>query len=368
MAQRSATGLHDVEAVESSITAITSEGLFLRGIPLDMLLEHATFEEVAFLLWHDRRPTTAELVTARHAYTKAWHLPPELVPTVTHLPADADPLWALQAALPFMAHADPDHQKTGHDVERQRAVRVLAQVPAVLACRHWGMPVARLDPVAPLAPQVLRALGAKPLPVATANAALILYADHELAASTFAARITAAAGSGLYDGMAAALAVLKGPLHGGATLAVAALIRQLADARSLPTAVDELVASKRRIPGFGHSVYLEGDPRAAHFRHLAEQIATGEARRWIEAAIALEERIWREHGLHANIDLYGTVFMHAAGFKDQAMVALFAVARTAGWLAHMLEQYENNRLIRPRAHYTGTLDRAWGEQPTLAEQ
>jgi citrate synthase len=361
MAQRSAAGLHDVEVVESSITAITSEGLFLRGMPLETLLEHATFEEVAFLLWHDRRPTTAELVTLRHAYTKAWLLPPELVPTVTHLPADADPLWALQSALPFMAHIDPDRQKSGRDAERQRAVRVLAQVPAVLACRHWGMPVARLDPIAPLAPQVLRALGAKPLPVAAANAALILYADHELAASTFAARITAAAGSGLYDGLAAALAVLKGPLHGGATLEVAALLRRLAEARNLPTALNELMASKQRIPGFGHSVYLEGDPRAAHFRHLAEQIATGEARRWIDAAFALEELVKRDYGLHANIDLFGTAFMHAAGIKDQAMVALFAVARTAGWLAHMLEQYENNRLIRPRAHYTGTLDRSWEE-------
>jgi citrate synthase len=361
MAQRPPAGLHDVEAVESSITAITSEGLFFRGMPLDTLLEHATFEEVAFLLWHDRRPSTADLVTLRHAYAKAWVLPPELVPSITHLPADADPLWALQASLPFMAHVDPDRHATGLDVERQRAIRVLAQVPAVLACRHWGMPVARLDPVAPLAPQVLRALGAKPLPVAAANAALILYADHELAASTFAARITAAAGSGLYDGLAAALAVLKGPLHGGATLQVAALLRRLAEARHLPTALNEVLAGRRRIPGFGHTVYRGGDPRAAHFRRLAEHVATGESRRWIEAALALEERVRDEHGLHANVDFYGTAFMHAAGFKDHAMVALFAVARTAGWLAHMLEQYENNRLIRPRAHYTGTLDRAWDE-------
>jgi citrate synthase len=368
MGVRVPAGLHDVEAVESSITAITGEGLFLRGMPLDTLLEHATFEEAAFLLWHDRRPSTAELVTLRHSYAKAWHLPPDLVPLITHLPAGTDPLWALQAALPHMGHVDPDHQLRGHDVERQRAVRVLAQVPAVLACRHWGMPVARLDPVAPLAPQVLRALGAKLLSPAIANAALILYADHELAASTFVARITAAAGSGLYDGLAAALAVLKGPLHGGSTLEVATLIRHLAESRHLPAALDEVLASGRRIPGFGHSVYQGRDPRATHFRRLAEQTATGEARRWIEAAFALEERVQRERGLSANVDLFGATFMHAAGIKDNSMVALFAVARTAGWLAHMLEQYENNLLIRPRAHYTGTLDRVWEENPKAAAQ
>src|SRR6187455_638331 len=113
MALRPADGLRDVEAVESTITAITSEGLFLRGMSLDTLLEHATFEEAAFLLWHDRRPSTAELVSLRHAYTKAWHLSPELVPAITRLPGGADPLWALQMALPFVAHADPERQATG---------------------------------------------------------------------------------------------------------------------------------------------------------------------------------------------------------------------------------------------------------------
>ena len=354
-----AGGLRNVEAVESSITAITPEGLFFRGMRLDMLLSAATFEEVAFLLWYDRRPTFGELDNLRTQYFKAWMLGPELASAIQGLPGDADPLATLQAITPLLALAEPERDDPTVPAAERRAVRVLAQLPAVVACRHWGMPVARLDPRASLAAQVLRALGSKPLPPAVADAALILYADHELAASTFAARIAAAAMSGVYDGVSAALAVLKGPLHGGATLEAAALLRRLADARQFDQALDALFASKERIPGLGHSVYTAGDPRAAHFRLLGEQIATGESRRWLEAAMLLERRAGRERGLFANVDLYAAAFMHAAGLKDSMMPAFFAVARTSGWLAHMLEQRRDNRLIRPRARYIGSLGREW---------
>ena len=353
------TGLRNVEAVESSITAITPEGVFYRGVALDTLLAKASFEELAYFLWHDRRPGAHELREFRAAYAKAWALTPDAVAAIQALPASADPLWALHVAVPFMALADPEREDTSIEADERRAVRVLALAPAAIACRYWGMPVARLDPAASLGAQVLRALGSKSLPPDVADAALILYADHELAASTFAARIAAAALSGPYDGLIAGLAVLRGRLHGGSTLEAAGLLRTLAEARRIDTAIDALMAERRRIPGTGHSVYQEGDPRAAHFRRLAERTATGEARRWLDAAVALEERVLRDRGMHANVDLYGAAFMHAAGLKDSAMLALFAVARTAGWLAHMLEQKQNNRLIRPRARYTGTTGRSW---------
>ncbi len=359
MSLSAASGLRNVEAVESSITAITPEGLFFRGIGLDTLVADASYEELAYLLWHDRRPDDRELREFRAAYAKAWNLGPDVVAAIQALPGSADPLLALQAAIPFFALADPERDDLSSAAEERRAVRVLAQVPAALACRHWGMPVARLDPAAPIGAQVLRALGSKPLPGDVADAALILYADHELAASTFATRIAAAALSGLYDGISAGLAVLRGPLHGGSTIEAAGLLRRLAEARRLPEAIDELLAERQRIPGFGHSVYAGDDPRALHFRRLADHIATGEARRWLEAAVLLDERVHRQFGLYANVDLYAVAFMHAAGLKDSSMVALFAVARTAGWLAHMLEQKRNNRLIRPRARYTGTTGRSW---------
>jgi citrate synthase len=366
MNRSESAGLRNVEAVESSITAITPEGLFLRGIPLDALVTKATFEELAFLLWYDRRPSGVELRDFRAAYTKAWALPFEAVTSIQALPA-ADLLGALQVALPFFAAADPDRNDISFEADERRAVRVLAQIPAALACRYWGRPVARLDPANSLAQQVLRALGSKPLPPAVADAALILYADHELAASTFAARIVAAALGGLYDGISAGLAVLRGPLHGGSTPNAAALLRRLAEAPRLDSAIAGVLAEGQRLPGFGHAVYAEGDPRAAHFRRLTDQIATGEARRWLQTAVALEERVTRERGLHANVDLYGAAFMHAAGLRDNAMLALFAVARASGWLAHMLEQKRNNRLIRPRARYTGSLGRSW-ETPSLSNQ
>jgi len=352
-------GLRDVEAVESSITAITPEGLFYRGVPLDECIERATFEEVAFLLWHGARPSTNELGSFRKTYARAWVLPPNAVSAVQALPLDVEPLAALQAVVPLLAHSDPERVEQTAEGQAARAIRILAQVPATLACRHWGTPVARLDPATSLAAQVLRALGSKPMPPRVADAALILFADHELAASTFAARIAAAALSSAYDGLAAALAVLRGPLHGGSIADAAATLRRLVAARELGPAIDGLLAERRRIAGFGHSVYRGGDPRAPHFRRLAEQIATGEARQWIETAVELERRVEREHGLYANVDLYAAAFMHAADLKDNAMVTLFAVARTAGWLAHIIEQQENNRLIRPRARYTGEIGRAW---------
>ncbi len=367
MSRSEGAGLRNVEAVESSITAITPEGLFLRGIPLDALVAKATFEELAFLLWYDRRPSGVELRDFRAAYTKAWALPVEAVASIQALPGTADLLGALQVALPFFAASDPERDDRSPEADERRAVRVFAQAPAALACRYWGRPVARLDPAGSLAQQVLRALGSKPLPPAVADAALVLYADHELAASTFAARITAAALGGLHDGVGAGLAVLRGSLHGGSTLNAAALLRHLAEARRLDDAIPAVLAAGQRLPGFGHAMYTEGDPRAAHFRRLTEQIATGEARRWLDAAVALEQRMARERGLHANVDLYGAAFMHAAGLKDSAMLALFAVARTSGWLAHMLEQKRNNRLIRPRARYTGSTGRSW-ETPSLSSQ
>ena len=352
-------GLRDVEAVESSITAITREGLFFRGIPLARVLQQASFEEVAFLLWHGRRPSTQELRSLRLGYAKAWLLPPEVVAALQGLPATADPMHALQVAIPLLALTDPERHDGSEGAEERRAMTILAQAPAVVACRHWGMPVARLDPEGSLAAQALRALGSKVLPPSVADAALILFADHELAASTFAARLAAAARCSLYDGLGAAIAVLKGQFHGGSTLAAASLLRQLADSRQLDAAITSVLATTARVPGFGHSVYTAGDPRAQHFRALAEEIATGEARRWVDAAAQLERRVLRERRMHANVDLYAATFMHAAGLKDSMMLPFFAVARTAGWLAHMLEQRENNRLIRPRARYTGELDQVW---------
>lgn len=357
--QPASRGLRDVEVVESSITAITPEGLFYRGHSLETVLEHATFEELAFVLWHDRRPTRDELTSFRGQYLKSWLLPAEVIPTVTRLNPAADPLLALQVAIPFLALADLERDDPSPAARHRGAVRLLAQAAAVVACRHWGMPVGRLDPAAPLGAQVMRALGAKALPARVADAALILYADHELAASTFAARIAAAAHSGLHDGVGAGLAVLKGPLHGGSTMEVANMLRRIAEASHFPTAIDRLLGSGGRVPGFGHTVYRSGDPRAAHFHRLADQTATGEARRWLEVAEILEERILLEQRLYANVDLYGAVFMHAAGFRDNAMVAFFAVARIAGWIAHMLEQSHNNRLIRPRARWTGVIGRGW---------
>ena len=358
MAQLSA-GLRDVEAVESSVSTIAPEGLFYRGIPLDAILGRATYEEVAFLLWNDRRPASGELSAVRQAYVKAWTLTPETVAAINAVPGGVEPLWSLQAALPLLGVADGERDDMSAAAEQRRAIRILGQVGAALACRYWRIPVKNLDPNSSLASQVLRALGSRPLPAAVADAALILYADHELAASTFAARVAAAARSGLYDGLSAAVAVLKGPLHGGSTLEVAALLRGLADSRSLESAVSLALAPGRRLPGFGHSVYKEADPRAAHFRRLAEQIAVGEARRWLDAAMMLERRVAAEQNLYANVDLYAVAFMHAAGLKDSFMLAMFAVARTAGWLAHMIEQHQNNRLIRPRARYTGILQREW---------
>lgn len=346
----SASGLRNVEAVDSSITAILPDGLFYRGIPLATLITHATFEEVAFLLWYDRRPSAAELVAFRDAYIMAWNLPPSIDAALVSMPHGVMPLPRLQATLPLLDLVTADTSLL--------PIQILAQAPAVLARQQQGKP-SPLDNDLPLAVQIFQRLGAQALPASVANAALILYADHELAASTFAARITAAAGASLYDGLSAALAVLKGPLHGGSLPAAARLLRSLASATDPEVAIGELVANTRTIPGFGHSVYRTRDPRADHFRTLTEQIIQHDTSHWLDLAMRLETQVFKKRGLYSNVDLYAVTFLHAAGIADDMMIGIFAVARTAGWLAHMLEQRHNNRLIRPRAHYEGQFGRKW---------
>ncbi|GIV96871.1 MAG: citrate synthase 2 [Herpetosiphonaceae bacterium] len=345
--------LRDVEVLESRITAITPDGLFLRGVPLDELLAGASFEEVAFLLWYGRGPGPSELQALRRALARAWLLPARVLELIGPL-RGAEPLSRLQVALPLLALEGPAEEEN-----ERRAARILAQVPAVLALSRSGDAAPPLDLNRPLALQIVQALGARNIPARDADMALILYADHELAASTFAARVTAAALSSLYDGMSAAVAVLKGPLHGGSIVEAAHMLRDLAEAPDLDAAVAALLASRRRVPGFGHSVYRRRDPRAAHFLAMAERIAGDEDRRWLQAAERLERAVYEQRGLSCNADLYAAIWMHAAGFDDTMMPGLFATARAAGWTAHMIEQQTFNRLIRPRARYTGNVGGHW---------
>jgi citrate synthase len=336
-------GLRDVVAVESRLSAIIDDELTYRGYPLQDLWAFATFAEVTYLLWFGDLPTSAELSEFQARLSAS---PP---PPAT---AAQTPMRALAAgvlALAETAPADPTAQ----------GIHLLAGLPQVLA--SYGQQRRGLAPVLPpvqgsLASQFLHALHGEEPAAAQAHVldrSFILIADHELNAATFAARVTASTGADLFASVLAAVATLSGPLHGGAAQATGELLARGTPEQVAAIAQRRLDASER-IPGFGHAVYRRGDPRALLFRQLAQDLAatTGDAR-YLAAADGLAAAVAERKGLAPNVDLYAAACWLSLEIAPDLFPALFALGRVAGWIAHIREQAADNRLIRPRAHYSG---------------
>ncbi|HEX6971912.1 MAG TPA: citrate synthase [Limnochordia bacterium] len=355
-------GLEDVVALTSEICFIDGqEGrLLYRGYDIDDLATEATFEEVVYLLWHGRLPNASELDALKAALAAASPLAPGVLDLLERLPADAPPMDVLRtavSALPLF----PEGKGGGQEGPISDAIRLVAEIPTIVAAQ--ARLAAGKRPLAPrpdlsLAANFLYMLhGTEPDPSSarTFDICLILHADHELNASTFAARVTAATLSDIYAAVTSAIGALKGPLHGGANEQVMRTLLEIGDIERVESWVKEALAAKRRIMGFGHRVYKTEDPRATHLRRLSEQVSrqAGEAK-WYEMSRRMEEVVRRlKPNLYPNVDFYSASTYHALGIPTSLFTPVFACSRSAGWTAHILEQYENNRLIRPRAEYTG---------------
>jgi len=363
-AQKPKAGLEDTVATSSAICYLDGDRGVLAycGYDIHDLARHATFEEVCFLLWHRRLPSRAELGDLQSQLIAGRPLPEAVIRVMRSLPA-GDGMDALRTLTSVLAHYDPDVNDNSPQANYRKAVRLTAQLGSLVATlgrvNAGGSPMSP-DPVLGHAANFLYMLtGERPSGLATRafDVALILHADHELNASTFAARVAAATLTDLHSTIVAAIGTLKGPLHGGANADVMRLLLELGK-DAPPEKVDEAIraklARKDKIPGFGHRVYHTEDPRATHLRQMSRDLGqrAGEPQ-WFEMSQRIEALVKGDKQLNPNVDFYSASTYYALGIPIDLFTPIFAVSRIAGWTAHVLEQYANNRLIRPRAEYIG---------------
>jgi citrate synthase len=355
-------GLEDVIAGESSICYIDGiEGILAyRGYNIHELAPNATFEEVSHLLWFGKLPNAAELkdTTDKMAANRA--LPSGVIDLMKAMPKTALPMEVLRTATSACSMYDPEAEDMSREANVRKAIRLTAQCGTLVTA--WdrirkGQPL--LEPRKDLSQAgnfyyMLTGKEPNPTIVKALDVALILHADHELNASTFAGRVTAATLSDMYSAVTSAIGALKGPLHGGANEAVMRMLLKINDPAKVEQAVRDIFARKEKIAGFGHRVYRTEDPRATHLRKMSREACEREGQaKWYQMSAQIEEMVRTEKKLNANVDFYSASTYYVIGMPIDLFTPFFAVSRMSGWTAHILEQYANNRLIRPRAEYTG---------------
>ena len=355
-------GLADVVACHSSICLVDGKAgqLLYRGYDVADLAKHSTFEEVAYLLWYGRLPGLTEFQAFLDGFTGSMHLPVETVMILRMFPHAATPMEVLRTAVSSMGHWDPDSGNTRLDAILRKAQRITERIPLIISS-HQRLRSGH-EPVEPrhncgIAFNFLYTLTGEepePLMVKAMDTALILHADHELNASTFAARVTAATLTDIYSAMTSAIAALKGPLHGGANAEVMKMLEEIGDAYKAEGWVKRQLAEKKKVPGFGHRVYRCEDPRATVLRESARQITTYTGKpRYFEIAQEVEKAMLNYSKVYPNVDFFSAPLYNAMGIPTELFTPIFAISRAVGWTAHILEQWKNNRLIRPTAHYAG---------------
>lgn len=356
-------GLEGIVATTSSVSSIIDGVLTYRGYDIDDLAENATYEEVAYLLWYGKLPNRSELNGLLKDLSDNAAIPAEVVAQLRSFPKDANSMAVLRTAVSALALFDKEAHEFDIETNKRIAVRLQAQLPAIVAA--FARIRQGLEPVAPkagatVAENFLYMLtGKQPDKVAieALDKALVLHADHELNASTFASRVTVATLSDMYSGVTSAIGALRGPLHGGANEAVMAMLEEIGSEANLESYIQDKLNNKEKIMGFGHRVYKNGDPRAKHLQKMSRELGklTGDMK-WYDMSTKIEELVTGQKGLKPNVDFYSASVYTALEIPRDLFTPIFAISRVSGWTAHILEQYENNRLIRPRAEYVGPTD------------
>jgi 2-methylcitrate synthase len=358
-------GLEGVIAGESTLCLVDEgeAGLLYRGYAIHDLAEHSTFEEVAYLLLFGQLPTRQELKDFSARLIEQ-AVPPHLLDVfLGAVPSSSHPMDVVRTGVSLLGMVDPDVADNSHDANVRKSIRLLAQIPLMIATSYRlvnGKPRVRPQENLSFAENLLYLLTdrrrndeAKAM-ARVLDASLTLYAEHEFNASTFAARVTASTMTDLHSAVTSAIGTLKGPLHGGANEAVAEMFLDIGSRERVEVWVREALVKKRRIMGFGHRVLKKGDSRSAIIQRHAESLSgiCGD-RRWYEIATAVDHVMEREKGLHPNLDFYTAVAYLLMGIPRTLYTPVFICSRIAGWCAHVIEQQDHNRLMRPRALYTG---------------
>lgn len=356
-------GLEGVVAGQSSICYIDGERgiLSYRGIDIHELAENSTFEETCYLLWYGALPSKRDLAQLREHLAAERKLFDGVLNLLRQAPRKAPPMAVLRTAVSALALYDPDAEAMDHEANLRKAIRLVSQTAMLVAAYdriRKARPLVEPDRSLSTAGSFLLMLNGEPPSAAAERAldvALILHADHELNASTFAARVTAATLADMHSAVTSAMGALKGPLHGGANEQVMKLLFQIdKEGKDPVAAVQQLLAEKKKIPGFGHRVYHTEDPRATHLRAMSRELGQSSGRgKWFEMSRRIEEYINAEKKLNANVDFYSASTYTALGIDLDLFTPIFALSRMSGWTAHVIEQIDDNRLIRPRADYIG---------------
>jgi citrate synthase len=357
-------GLEGIVATTSSICFIDGNAgvLSYRGYNIHTLADNATFEEVIYLLWNGSLPTKAQLESLKSELTAERELPAEVTQFLKSVPK-ATPMDVLRTAVSMLGLYDSAAADNSPEANQKKAVKLVSKVATLVTSfdrLRNGKEVIPGDPKLGHAANFIYTLtGKRPDDVMEKvfDIALILHADHELNASTFAARVTAATLSDIYSAAVSAIGALKGPLHGGANEAVVHMLLATHGTEDAVNKVKNDLATKVKVPGFGHRVYRVFDPRAIHLKKLSEELSkrTGNEQLY-EKSTRVEQTVKQEKNLNANVDFYSASAYYSLGIPIDLFTPIFAVSRMSGWTAHILEQYHNNRLIRPRAEYTGAPD------------
>ena len=361
----SAAGLRGVAAASSSISDVNGEKgeLIYQGYNIHDLARHATFEEVVFLLWNKRLPTRDELSALEQSLRQSYELPAEIIALMKQFPREADPIDVLRTVVSALEFYDRDARDLSREATLRTAIKLTAQFPTIVAA---GDRIRNgLEPISPdsslnIAANFLYMLkGERPSGryAQIFDVCLTLHADHELNASTFTARVVAGTLADMYAAITAAIGALSGPLHGGANTAVMKTLLEIGDVDNVEGYIKDALANKRKIMGFGHAVYRTEDPRATHLRQFSREVgeSAGDSK-WYEMSRKVEEVIMREKGLFPNVDFFSASTYYMMGIPLDLYTPIFAVSRISGWTGHVLEQYSDNKLIRPRAEYIGARD------------
>lgn len=364
-ATAASTGLRGVVVGTSTVSDVVGDKgqLIYQGYDIHDLAKNSTFEEVAFLLWNKRLPKQSELDELKSAIGASYRVPEEVLEVLRRTPADADPTDVLRTAISALEFYDSNARDISLPVSRQTAIKLTAQFPTLVAASDRLK--RGLEPVEPLpeeniATNFLYMLkGEKPSEhdARLFDVCLILHADHELNASTFTARVVAGTLATVYASVVAAIGALSGPLHGGANTNVMKTLLEIGELDRVEEFLMSALAAKRKIMGFGHAVYKTEDPRATHLRQFSKEAGERAGNtKWHEMSRKLEELMMREKGLYPNVDFYSASTYYMMGIPLELYTPIFAVSRITGWTAHILEQYADNKLIRPRAEYVGPRD------------
>ena len=360
-----AKGLEGVVAATTKLSSVRGlDGeLIYRGYNINELAGNATYEEVVHLLHRGKLPNAEELASLKAELAAARELPGGVVDIIRQLPKEASPMRAIRTVVSALACYEPPEGQDSMEVQAKRAIKLIAQVPVITAYFHLarqGKPLPDSDPSLGEAANFLYLIdGEKPIEEKekTIDMCYILHADHGMNASTFSARVTIATLSGMYSAITSAIGTLKGPLHGGANEGVIKMLQEIGSLDKVDDFVANCLKNKKKIMGIGHRVYKVLDPRAPHLQSMAQKLGAklGETK-WLDMSERIAEIMLREKNLYPNVDFYSATVYYSLGIPTDLFTPIFAIARTSGWTAHVLEQLADNRLIRPRGVYDGPDD------------